>query len=262
MSEPLNLERRGAVAIISINDAPYNRMTLEFMDALERTIDELARDDSVRALVFTGEGTDNFSVGMNLKQMRDGVAAKGSIDGVFDQRWRVLEKIERMGKPSVATLFGYCLGGGLELPLACHFRLAAQEGAQIGLPEMDLGTVPAWGGLARLPRCVGRDHALDMILRGKKLSGPEALRIGLVSEVWRLAELKDRAIALAEELTGMPRLAVKAVLDCVIGFESKSLHESLADERRAVHANARTADAKEGMMAFIEKRKPVFNQDA
>lgn len=260
MSDPLLLERRGPVAIISINDAPYNRMTLEFMDQLESVIDELSSDNSVRAIVFTSEGDQNFSVGMNLKQMRDGIAAKGSIDGVFDQRWRVLDKIERMGKPSIVTLFGYCLGGGLELPLACHFRFAAEEGAQIGLPEMDLGTVPAWGGLARLPRCVGRDHALDMILRGKKVSGPEALRIGLVSEVWPLSELKGRAIALAEELASMPRLAVKSALDAVIGFEAKSLAESLADERRAVHANARTADAKEGMMAFIEKRDPVFNQ--
>lgn len=260
MSDPLLLERRGPVAIISINDAPYNRMTLEFMDKLERTVDELANDNSVRAIVFTSEGDQNFSVGMNLKQMRDGIEAKGSIDGVFDQRWRVLDKIERMGKPSIVTLFGYCLGGGLELPLACHFRFAAEEGAQIGLPEMDLGTVPAWGGLARLPRCVGRDHALDMILRGKKISGPEALRIGLVSEVWPLSELKERAIALAEELASMPRLAVKSVLDSVIGYETKSLAESLADERRAVHANARTADAKEGMLAFIEKRDPVFNQ--
>ncbi|MEL6412284.1 MAG: enoyl-CoA hydratase/isomerase family protein [Pseudomonadota bacterium] len=260
MTEPLLLERREAVAIVSINDAPFNRMTLEFMDELEATVDALAIDDTVRAVVFTSEGDDNFSVGMNLKQMRDGIAAKGSIDGVFDQRWRVLEKIERMGKPSVVTLFGYCLGGGLELPLACHFRLAAEEGAQIGLPEMDLGTVPAWGGLARLPRCVGRDHALDMILRGKKVSGPEALRIGLVNEVWPISELKQRAISLAEELASMPRLAVKSVLDAVIGYEAKSLQESLSDERRAVHANARTADAKEGMMAFIEKRKPVFNQ--
>ncbi|MEO0589959.1 MAG: enoyl-CoA hydratase/isomerase family protein [Pseudomonadota bacterium] len=261
MSEPLLLERRGAVAIITNNDAPYNRMTLEFMDKLESVVDELAADDSVRAIVFTSEGTDNFSVGMNLKQMRDGIDAKGSVHGVFDQRWRVLEKIERMGKPSIVTLFGYCLGGGLELPLACHFRLAAEEGAQIGLPEMDLGTVPAWGGLARLPRCVGRDHALDMILRGKKISGREALRIGLVNEVWPIDELKDRAIALAEELAAMPRLAVKGVLECVIGYESKSLHESLADERRAVIANARTADAMEGMMAFVEKRKPVFNKE-
>jgi len=260
MSEPLLVERRGAVAIISINDAPFNRMTLAFMDTLERVVNELAGDDGVRAIVFTSEGLDNFSVGMNLKQLRDGVAAKGSIDGVFDQRWRVLDKIEKMGKPSIVTLFGYCLGGGLELPLACHFRLAAEEGAQIGLPEMELGTVPAWGGLARLPRCVGRDHALDMILRAKKISGPDAYRIGLVNEVWPLAELKDRAVALAEELASMPRQAVKSVLDSVIGYESRSVYESLRDEWRAVHQNARTPDAKEGMMAFIEKRKPVFNR--
>ena len=262
MEEPLIFTRRGAVAIISNNDAPYNRMTLEFMDRLEVIVDELAHDNSIRAIVFTAEGTENFSVGMNLKQLRKGIEDKGSVDGVFDQRWRVLEKIERMGKPAVATMFGYCLGGGLELPLACHFRFAAQEGAQIGLPETDLGTVPAWGGLARLPRCVGRDHALDMILRGKKVSGPEALRIGLVQEVWPLTELKDRAVALAEELARMPQQAVKSVLECVVGFESKSLHESLADERRAVMANRATADAMEGMAAFLQKRDPVFNQES
>ncbi len=260
MSEPLLLERRDAVAIISINDAPYNRMSLEFMDRHEEVVGELANDDSIRALVITGEGNENFSVGMNLKQLPAGIQAKGSVDGVFDQRLRVLDQIENMGKPVIVTLFGFCLGGGLELPLACHFRLAASEGAQIGLPEMDLGSVPAWGGSARLPRCVGRDHALDMILRGKKISGPEALRIGLVNEVWPIEELKDRAIALAEELAAMPRLAVKGVMDCIVGHESKSLQESLADERRAVKMNMGTADAMEGMRAFLEKRKPVFNQ--
>ncbi|MGF1453824.1 MAG: enoyl-CoA hydratase/isomerase family protein [Alphaproteobacteria bacterium] len=261
MSVPLLLERRDAVAIISINDAPRNRMSLEFMDQLEGTLRDLAVDNTVRALVFTAEGTENFSVGMNLKQLPEGIQAKGSVDGLFDQRLRVLEMIERMGKPSVVTLFGYCLGGGLELPLACHFRLAAEEGAQIGLPEMDLGTVPAWGGSARLARCVGRDHALDMILRAKKISGPEALRIGLVNEVWPLEDLKDRAISLAQEVAAMPRLAVKGVMDCIVGHETKSLHESLADERRAVHLTMGTPDAREGIMAFLEKRRPLFNQD-
>ncbi len=261
MSDPLLLERRGAVAIVSINDAPHNRMTIEFMDQLETVVRDLAKDTGVRAVVFTAEGDENFSVGMNLKQIPEGIKAKGSLDGIFDQRLRVLEQIETMGKPAIATLFGYCLGGGLELPLACHFRLAAEEGAQIGLPEMDLGTVPAWGGSARLPRCVGRDHALDLILRAKKISGPEALRIGLVNEVWPLAELKDRAIALAQELAAMPRFAVKGVMDCVVGYETKSLHESLADERKAVRLNYATADAREGFKAFLEKRRPVFNQD-
>ena len=256
----LTLERQDAVAIISINDAPYNRMSLEYMDQLEVLVGELAADDSIRSLVFTGAGEDHFSVGMNLKQMQQGIQEKGSMDAILDQRLKVLSEIENMGKPSVATLFGYCLGGGLELPLACHFRLAAEEGAQIGLPELDLGAVPAWGGSARLTRCVGRDHALDMILRVKKISGPEALRIGLVQEVWPLAELKSRAIALAQELASMPRLSVAAMMECIIGSESKTLEESLKEERLAVHKARDSADSREGMMAFLEKRKPVFNQ--
>ena len=156
-------------------------------------------------------------------------------------------------------LYGYCLGGGLELPLACHFRLAAAEGARIGLPELDLGTVPAWGGTARLTRCVGRDHALDMILRAKKISGPEALRIGLVHEVWPLDELFQRAHALAQELAAMPALAVAGVLRCVVGAGGKSLEEGIAEERRAVLATMGTPDQREGIQAFLEKRKPRFN---
>jgi enoyl-CoA hydratase len=182
----------------------------------------------------------------------------GSAEAVFDQRLRVLAAIENMSKPVIATLFGYCLGGGLELPLACHFRLAAEEGAKIGLPELDLGSVPAWGGTARLTRCVGRDHALDMILRARKISGPEALRIGLVHEVVPLGALKARARELAGELAAMPAVAVAGVLRCVVGADEKTLEESLADERRAVLATMGTKDQQEGMRAFLEKRKPVF----
>lgn len=260
MPEPLLVTKKDAVSIISINDAPYNRMSLDFIDQLEALLEELKTDDSVRALVFTGEGENNFSVGMNLKQLPEGVQRKGSPDALFDQRWRVISAIENMGKPSVATMFGYCLGGGLEIPLGCHFRLAADEGAQIGLPEMDLGSVPAWGGSARLSKCVGRDAALDMILRGKKIDGHEALRIGLVHEIWPLAELKGRAIALAEELAAQPALAVRSMLELIVGSEDRSLDELLKMERAAVHATFGTADAQEGMMAFIEKRPPVFNQ--
>ena len=256
----LLIDRREAVVVISIDDAPYNRMSLQFMDDLEALVEEISGDDSVRAVVITGEGDRNFSVGMNLKELPKGIEEKGSPQAVFDQRLRVLAAIENMGKPWIATLFGYCLGGGLELPLACHFRLAAEEGAQIGLPEMDLGTVPAWGGSARLVRCVGRDHAIDMILRGKKISGPEARRIGLVGQVFPNDKLKAEAIAMAEELASMPRLAVRGMQGCLVGSETKTLEESLSDERDAVNATFGTPDQQEGMMAFLEKRKPVFNR--
>lgn len=258
---PLLFEKRDTgIAIISTNDDPLNRMTLAYVEMLESVIEDIASDDAVRAFVITAQGSSNFSVGMNLKELLPGIEAAGGVDEFFDRRLRLISRIETMGKPSIATLFGYCLGGGLELPLGCTFRIAAQEGAQIGLPEMDLGTTPAWGGSARLAKCIGRNNALDMILRGKKVSGPEALSIGLVSEVWPMTELKDRAIALAEELAAQPRLAVRAMLQALHDCESKTLDELLAAERRGVHATMGTPDAMEGITAFLEKRKPVFNQ--
>ena len=260
MTTPLLLERQDAVAIIAINDAPLNRMTLDFVDQLEELVNEIAAEDSIRAVVLTGEGLDNFSVGMNLKQLPEGIERMGSPDALFDQRLRVISTIETMGKPWIVTLFGFCLGGGLEVPLGCHFRLAADQGAQIGLPEMDLGSVPAWGGSARLSKCVGRDHALDMILRGKKISGPEALRIGLVHEVWPLSELKDQALKLAHDLAAQPALAVRGVMEVVVGSEDKTLEELLQAERRAVNKTFGSPDIQEGMMAFLEKRKPIFNK--
>ena len=255
---PLLAERDGRVLTLTINDPPINRMSLAFMDALEREIEAIADDRSIGAVVITAAGDTNFSVGMDLKQLPEGVRQKGSVEAVFDQRLRVLSMIENLGKPVIATLFGYCLGGGLELPLASHFRLAAAEGAKIGLPELDLGSVPAWGGSVRLTRCVGRDHALDMILRARKISGEEALRVGLVCEVVPNAELKTRAYALAKELAAMPAIAVAGVLESVIGAEETSLAEGLAVERGAVLATMGTKDQQEGMRAFLEKRKPHF----
>ena len=260
--EPITISIENNVATITNNDAPYNRMTLEYMDALDEALPELGADDNVRALIFTAAGEENFSVGMNLKQLGEGVEKKGSFDAVLDQRLRVLSMIENLGKPSIATLFGYCLGGGLELPLACHFRIAATQGAKIGLPEMDLGTVPAWGGSARLPRVVGRDAAIDMILRGRVIDADEALRIGLVSETCPVGDLKKRAQELGEELAKQPRLAVKGMLDTLVGFETKTLQQSIEDERAAVHLTQGTPDANEGMLAFLEKREPKFNQGA
>jgi len=257
---PLIVERDGAVETLVINDAPRNRMSLEFMDALDAEVERLADDSGVRAVVIRGAGAENFSVGMDLKQLPEGIARMGSPEALFDQRLRVLSAIENLPKPVIAVLYGYCLGGGLELPLACHFRLAAAEGAKIGLPELDLGTVPAWGGSARLTRCVGRDHALALILRAKPISGPEALRIGLVSEVWPIEELFQRAQDLALELAGMPALAVAGMLRCIVGAGEKPLAEGIAEERRAVLSTMGTPDQREGIQAFLEKRKPRFNR--
>ena len=258
MNESPSLERRGKVAILTINDPPHNPMSMAFMDRLESLVTEIDSDPAIRAVVLTGSGDKNFSVGMNLKEISGSLGDRDALDAIFDQRLRVLAAIENMDKPWIATLFGNCLGGGLELPLACHFRLAAEDGARIGLPELHLGTVPAWGGSARLARRVGRDRAIDLILRAKTVSGPEALDIGLVTEVWPNAELKQRAVDLAEELVAAPRLAVAAMLRCLVTGDEKPLAESLRDERAAVHATLASPDAMEGMVAFLEKRTPVF----
>ena len=261
MSEILLYETKEAVAILTINDAPYNRMSLDFMDQLEDMVNKISVDSSIRAVVLTASGLDNFSVGMNLKQLPEGVERKGSRDALFDQRLSVIEKIENMNKPWIVTLFGYCLGGGLEIPLGCHFRLAASEDAQIGLPELDLGAVPAWGGSARLAKCVGEHHAMDMILRSKKISGKRALEIGLVHEVWPLENLKDAAIQLAKELANQPAKAVASMMKVLINSSDRSLKELIEEEQQAVKDNSGTKDSLEGMTAFLEKRKPIFNQE-
>jgi len=259
-SSILKVEQHGAVRLLTIDDPPWNVMSVAFMNDLEREVAAIAADDATRAVVITGAGDANFSAGMNLKELVPILGNQAAFDELLDQRLRVLSAIENMAKPWVVTLFGHCLGGGLELPLACHFRIAAEEGAKIGLPEMDLGTVPAWGGSARLTRCVGGDHALDMILRGLKISGPRAREIGLVTEVVPMAALNARALELAQELAAMPRLAVKSMMECIVGSELRTLEQSLADERAAVHATFGSADAVEGFQAFLQKRKPVFNQ--
>jgi enoyl-CoA hydratase/carnithine racemase len=259
MSETaLRIERYGPVVILENQDPPRNRMTFEYMDELERAVTALREDREARAVVITAAGEEHFSVGMDLKQLVSGAPARGGFEAVLDQRLRVLSAIEQLDKPVIATMFGYCLGGGLELPLACHFRLAATEGARIGLPELDLGTVPAWGGTARLTRTVGRAHALDMILRAKKIDGPSALAIGLVHELHPIAELKVRAVELAEELAAQPPIAVAGVLRAVVGAEHLPLEDALRVERDAVRRCSASADQAEGMRAFLEKRRPEF----
>ena len=261
MGESLLVEHLGAVARLTLNDPPFNRMSLNFMDELEQQVADIANDSEIRSVLLTSAGEENFSVGMNLKQLPEGIERMGSAQAVFEQRLRVIRSIETMGKPWVATLFGYCLGGGLEIPLGCHFRLAAQENAQIGLPELDLGAVPAWGGSARLTKCVGEHHALDMILRAKKISGPEAFRIGLVHEVWPIEQLKEKALELAQTLSDMPAQAVKSMLNVIVDGREKTLTELIEAEKKAVIENRGTPDSQEGMRAFLEKREPVFNQN-
>jgi enoyl-CoA hydratase/carnithine racemase len=254
----MRVEQNGRVVTVVNEDPPINRMSLEYIDGIEELLADVATDDSVRALVFTADGEDNFSVGMDLKQLATEAEGRGGFEAVLDQRRRVLRQIETLGKPSIATLFGYCLGGGLELPLACTFRLAATDDAKIGLPEVDLGAVPAWGGSVRLTRTVGPTRALDMMLRKRMIGGPEALDIGLVSEIHPVRELKARARELANELASGPHIAMAGIMDAVQSAIDDDLDTALDAERAAVRASQGTPDQAEGRRAFLEKRDPVF----
>ena len=254
----VRIEVDDGVMTLTNDDPPINRMSLGYIDEIEQVLDDVKHDDAVRALVFTADGAENFSVGMDLKQLMSEEGQVRGVENVLDQRRRVLRAIEELGKPSVATLFGYCLGGGLELPLACTFRIAAAEGARIGLPETDLGTVPAWGGSVRLTRCVGAARALDMMLRGRMIDGDEALRIGLVTEVHPLGALKERARELALELARGPRIAMAGIMRAVLAASEESIDDAFEAERAAVRQCQGSPDQIEGGMAFLEKRDPVF----
>ena len=261
MSEqsPLLVKLEAGILTLSINDAPINRMSFEYMDALEEAVMDAATNPEGPGAGLYGRRDQNFSVGMDLKQLGAGAAARGGAEAVFDQRLRVLAGIEDMTKPSIATLFGYCLGRRPRASTGLSFQDCGHRGSQ---------NRTTGNGSGRCSR-MGRDcpsHALcgpgcatlDMILRAKKIDGPEALRIGLVQEIHPLKELKAAAHAMALELASMPPIAVAGVLRCVVGAGSASLEDALAAERAEVMRCFSTEDQREGMLAFLEKRRPVF----
>jgi enoyl-CoA hydratase len=250
------VERSGAVASVVLNDPPHNRLSMAMVDRLEEVIPQLASDRELRAVVITGAGDRTFSVGADIREFGKAAMEMG-MRAFIDQRLRVLAAIENLPKPVVCAIRGACVGGGLELALSCHFRIAA-EGARIGLPEIELGIVPAWSGTQRLTRTVGRAHALDLMLRARKIGAEEAHRIGLVHQVCAPDELRGCAHALAAELADKPPLAVAGILEAVVQGGPLPLEEGLALEYRAMERTAGSKDTIEGVRAFFEKRKPVF----
>ncbi|MEW6442396.1 MAG: enoyl-CoA hydratase-related protein [bacterium] len=251
------LEQNGFVASVILNTPPHNPLSMAVIDRLEEIFTGLAANDSVRTVLFTGAGERSFSVGADIREFGTAAMEGMGFRNFIDQRLRVADRIENLSKPVICAIRGACVGGGLELALACHFRIAA-TGARIGLPEIELGIVPAWGGTQRLTRTVGRAHALDLILRAKRIGAEEAYRIGLVHEVCAPAELLERARALANELAQKAPIAVAGVLKAVVRGGPLTLNDGLALELEAVEAAAGSEDAREGVLAFLEKRKPVF----
>lgn len=254
--EAVIVRREGSVAIVELNDPPYNRLGMALIDALEAIIEEVDGASEIRAVVLRGSGDKNFSVGADIREFAAAAGGRG-IKDFIEQRLRLIRRIETMRKPVVCMIRGACLGGGLEIALGCHFRIAAR-GAKIGLPEVELGVVPAWGGTQRLTRMVGRARALEIMLRAQKLSADEALEAGLVTAACEAEGLEATTMALATELSRKAPLAVAGILDAVIQGGPKPLEEGLAREYAALERVTQSEDLQEGVLAFFQKRSPNF----
>jgi enoyl-CoA hydratase len=256
MSSTLLLERDAAVATVTVNRPDsLNALNAAAIDELRQVLLAMRHDDSVRVVVVTGAGEKAFVAGADVRELAslDPDAARAlSLRGQH-----VFDLVEQLGKPVIAAVNGFALGGGCELAMACTLRVAA-DSARFGQPEINLGLIPGYGGTQRLPRLVGRGRALDLLLRGQPIDAAEAYRIGLVDRVVPAAEVRGAAIALAAELAGKAPQAVRAILDAV----GRGLDMALADAQRYEAALfalvAGTDDMKEGTRAFLEKRKPSF----
>ena len=252
----LLLERDGAVALVTINRPQVlNALNTQTLDELRRAVLDLRRDAGVRAVILTGAGDRSFVAGADINELAVQTPASARDHALEGQH--VLDLIENLGKPVIAAINGFALGGGCETAMACTVRIAV-ESAQFGQPEVKLGLVPGGGGTQRLPRLVGKGRALQLILTGETISAQEAYRIGLVNEVVPAADLLARAEVILKQIAANAPIAVKFSLQAVNKGLETSQAEGLVLEASYFGICAATEDKKEGTSAFLEKRAPQF----
>jgi enoyl-CoA hydratase/carnithine racemase len=254
--ENLLYDKKGAIAYVTLNRPKVlnalNRSTWEDL----KTAFEDARDDAaIRGVILTGAGDKAFIAGADISELAQVTAVEAEESSSFGQG--VLNLIENLGKPIIAAINGFALGGGCETAMACTIRLAS-ENAKFGQPEVKLGVLPGGGGTQRLPRLIGKGRALQLILSGGMISAQEAYRIGLANEVVPGAELITRAEAVLQEIFSNAPLAVKFSLEAVNKGLETSQSEGLALEASFFGLCAGTEDKKEGTQAFLHKRAPQF----
>jgi enoyl-CoA hydratase len=245
----------GHVATITINNPPRNIITLPLMDELEGVIDALSENPAAKALVLTGNGSV-FIAGADIHEI---LAIPNAIEGEkLSKRGHLLfNKIEWMRKPVIAAINGFCLGGGMELALACHIRIAGDR-SRLGLPEIGLGIMPGFGGTQRLPRCVGTAKAMELILTGDMISAEEAKMIGLVNRVVPEADVLKEALGIAKKISAKGGMAISSAMKAISEESIMRISVGLSLEAEIFGTLCETADMKEGLSAFIEKRQPKF----
>jgi enoyl-CoA hydratase/carnithine racemase len=256
MFKHLNYAKKDSIAYITVNRPEVrNALNSETMSELGTAFDTAGNDDEVRVVILTGSGDKAFVAGADINELSrlTGIAAREySLAGQA-----VFDSIGQLGKPVIAAVNGYALGGGCELAMACTFRIAS-ENAVFGQPEVKLGIIPGYGGSQRLPRLVGRGVAAQLLLTGETISAAEALRIGLVNQVVPHGELHSTAEAIAKKIMANAPLAVKFCLDVVNRGMETTQEAGQHFEATMFGLCCATEDAKEGTRAFLEKRQANF----
>ena len=252
----LTLQREGAVAVVIINRPKVlNALNIATLDELAATMGQLQRDGTVRCVIITGAGEKSFIAGADINEL---AALTPTLAREHVRKGQaVLDLIEQLGKPVIAAINGYALGGGCELAMACTIRIAADT-ARLGQPEINLGTIPGFGGTQRLSRLIGAGRALELLLTGEPVGAAEALRLGLVNRVVPAADLLAEAHRLAAAIAAKAPVAVRYILEAVRGGVQLPLGEAQALEAALFGLAASTSDMREGTRAFLEKRAPEF----
>jgi enoyl-CoA hydratase len=254
--ENLTVEIKDRVARVTINRPKVlNALNERTVREIHAAFAALCDDRGIGAVILTGAGEKSFVAGADINELAQMTPLGGEASSRLGQE--ALDEIESLGKPVIAAINGFALGGGLEIALACHIRYAS-ENAKLGLPEVGLGIIPGYGGTQRLPRIVGLGRALEMITTGRMIDAAEAYRIGLVNAVLPAAELLPHAEKIANEILSKGPLAVRCAMDAAIGGLDTTMDLGLAQERTYFGLLSATADMREGLQAFLEKRKPAF----
>jgi enoyl-CoA hydratase len=254
--ETITFDVRDRIAVLTVNRPDkLNALNDATIADLGLAVDAVIDRGDVGGAILTGAGSKAFVAGADIGEL----ATQGPLDGKARARHgqEVLRRIETSPKPFIAAVNGYALGGGCELAMACHIRLAA-EGARFGQPEVTLGIAPGYGGTQRLPRLVGKGRALQLILTGEMIDAAEAFRIGLVNRVVPAAELMGAAEAIMRQILAQGPAAVALCIEAVDRGLDMTLEEGLVLEANHFGLLAATADMREGMRAFLEKRTPTF----
>jgi enoyl-CoA hydratase len=253
----LLIERDAAVAVITINRPKVlNALNSATLDDLRHAVLELKRDETIRAIVITGSGDKSFVAGADINELAVQSPTSARDHALAGQH--VFDVLENLGKPVIAAVNGYALGGGCELAMACTLRIAADT-AKFGQPEINLGLLPGYGGTQRLARLVGKGKAMELILMGSPISAIEAERIGLVNRVVPAAELMAEVRRMAGALAAQAPIAAAYVIHAINDGLEMSFAQGCAYEATLFGLAAATDDMREGTRAFLEKRKPAFH---